>query len=330
MHTEISALAAALAVLVAVFLSARNLHPQFALAFAGLDDHQPEDDQPKAWESLVMFKKGGGSAPAADPNVGKAALKEAELGEEWLKFSKQQFAVDNARQAEQDKLASKVTQQQLDAAAQAQGWAKEDRDRYNNTFKPMQDEFINTANNWDSAERQQQQAAEAKADVMSNAAQQRGATQRQMASMGVSPTSGRFAGVDRAGEMGTTLAAAGAENTARNQVRKEGVAMRGEAINLGSGLGINPATSLGLSTSANSAAYGTTAANNQQAANLSNKVGQGYQSAMSGYNSQAGILQGQYNSQLSAWQSKQANAAANTSGLMSGIGSIAGMGLVAF
>lgn len=330
MYNEITAAFAALAVLVAVFLSTRNLHPQFALAFAGADDNPQENGDPKPWEALLLFKKGSSSAPKADPNIGKAALKEADLGEEWLKFSREQFAVDNARQAEQDKLAAQVTSQQLDASKQAQGWATEDRDRYNSVFKPLQDDFIDTANNWDSAERQQQVASEAKADVLRNASEQRGATQRQMTSMGVSPTSGRYAGVDRAGESATALAAAGAENTSRNQVRKEGVAMRGDAINLGSGLGVNPATSLGLSTSAGSSAMGTTAANNAQAASLSSKVGQGYQGAMGGYNSQANILQGQYNSQLSAWQSSQANAAANSSGLMSGIGSLGGMAMVAF
>lgn len=330
MHTEITAAFAALALLVAVFLSTRNLHPLHALAFAGADDLTPQKDEPKAWEALLLFKKGSSSAPKADPNIGKAALKEAELGEEWMKFSKEQFAIDNARQEKQDALAATVANQQLEASKQAQGWATEDRDRFNNVFKPLQDDFIKTANNWDSAERQQQVASEAKADVLNNAAEQRGATQRQMSSMGVSPTSGRYAGIDRAGESATALAAAGAENTSRNQVRKEGVAMRGDAINLGSGLSVNPATSLGLGVSSGSAALGTTAANNSQAAGLSNKVGQGYQGAMSGYGQQANILQGQYNSQLSAWQSGQANSAANSSGLMSGIGSMAGMAMVAF
>ena len=161
---------------------------------------------------------------------------------------------------------------------------------------------------------------------MNNASLARQASERNMASMGVDPTSGRYAGVQRSGEVATGLAAAGAQNTARNTVRKEGVAMRGEAINLGSGLGVNPATSLGLSSSAGSAAYGTTASNNAQAAGNAAIMGQGYQGAMSGYNSQANILNQQYGNQLQAWQANQ-----QASGqLWSGIGSVAGMGLMAF
>lgn len=331
MHAD--AIFAAIMVLVAVFLLTRNLTPlRPAMAFAGgLDDFEPPKDEPKAWEDLLMFKKGGGgSAPKADPNIGLAALKEAQLGEEWLKISKEQFAVANERQKEQDKLANAVTQQQLDASKQAQGWATEDRQRYQDTYVPMENAFIEQANTWDSAERQQKLASEAKADVLSNAGQQRGATQRQMASMGVSPTSGRFAGVDRAGEVATALSAAGAENTARNTVRAQGVDMRANAINMGKGMAVNPATSLGLGVQSGSAAFGTTSSNNGQAAGLSSIMGSGYQGAMNGYNSQAGILQGQYNSQLSAWQSQQQASAANTGGLMSGIGSMAGMAMVAF
>lgn len=75
---------------------------------------------------------------------------------------------------------------------------------------------------------------------------------------------------------------------------------------------------------------GTTSANNAQSAGLGSIMGQGYQAAMQGYGSQASILNQQYANQLNAWQAKeQANASA-TGGLFGGIGSIAGMGLMAF
>lgn len=329
MHTEL--LFAALAVLVAVFLSTRNLHPQFALAYAGgnPDDH-PKKDEPKPWEALLMFKKGGGSAPSPDPNIGKAAMMEAQTGQDYLNFAKEQFAIANERQAEQDKLAAKVTNQQLNASKTAMDWAAQDRSRYQNTFVPLQDEFIKTAQNWDSTERQDKLAAEAKADVINNATQQRQATQRQMTAMGIDPTSGRYANIDRSGEMATGLAAAGAENTARNQVRKEAIALKGDAINLGSGLSVNPASSLGLGVSSGSAAYGTTAANNSQNVSNANIVASGTQTAMQGYGQQANILNSQFQNQLSAWQTQQNANAQNTAGLMGGIGSAAGMAMVAF
>ena len=319
--------------LAVAFLILRNLRPpfDFSYAFAGLEgwDFKQKEERP-AWHDIAMFKKGGGSAPSPDPAIGQAALKEAELGEDWLEFAKEQYGVSNERQKEQDKLANEVTKQQLNSSKQAQEWATADRKRYDEVFKPLQDEFIDTAKNWDSAERQSARAAEAKADVINNATQARQAAERNMASMGVDPTSGRYAGIDRAGSQATALAAAGAENTARNNVRKEGVAMRADAVNMGNGLAVNPATSLGLSSSTGSAAMGTTASNNAQAAGLGSIMGQGYQAAMSGYGNQANILNQQYNNQLNAWQAQNSASAAASGGLWGGVGQLAGMGLMAF
>lgn len=324
MHNEIPL------ILTMLLVMGMTLWPNLpATALAAINDLIPEPEKPKEaeWEKNVMFKKGGGGTTVQqDPNIGIAAMKQAQLGEKWLQFANEQFKVANERQAEQDKIANEVTQQQLDASKQAQGWATADRDRYENTFVPLQDQFIEKAQNWDSAERQQQLASEAKADVMSNAAQQRAATQRQQASMGVSPTSGRYAGVDRAAETSTALAAAGAQNNARNTARKEAMALQGDAINLGSGLGVNPATSLGLSSSTGSAAFGTTSSNNAQSLGNASIMSSGYQGAMNGYNSQASILNQQYQNNLAAQQAKNQS----SSSLWGGIGSLAGMGLMAF
>ena len=300
--------------------------PQLAFALIGGDPEPEKKPEEKPWEKLLMFKKGGSSAPSPDPNIGKAAMKQAELGESWLNFAQEQFKVSNERQKEQDVLANQVTQQQLDASKQAQSWATEDRDRYNNTFKPLEDQFIDKAQNWDSAERQAQQAAEAKADVLNNSSQQRQATERNMASMGVDPTSGRYAGVERSGENATALAAAGAENNARNTVRNQALSLQADAVNMGKGLAVNPGASLGLSTSAGSAAMQTTAGNNAQAAGLSSIMGQGYQAAMTGYGNQANTLNQQYQNQLNAWQANQQQ----SNSLWGGLGSLAGMGLMAF
>ena len=56
--------------------------------------------------------KGSSSAPAPDPQIGAAALKQAETGEKWLEFATDAFAVSQVRQKELDALTTKVTQQQ--------------------------------------------------------------------------------------------------------------------------------------------------------------------------------------------------------------------------
>lgn len=274
---------------------------------------------------------GGGKktkAPAADPAIGEAAKMQAQISSEWLDFAKSAYADSAERQVGIDALTNRVTEQQLATQDRANQWAQEDRDRYKSVFQPMEDQYVQDANNWDSVERQDKMAAEAKADVMSSAAQQRQASQRSLAAMGVNPNSGRFAGVDRAGEQQTGLAAAGAQNTARNNVRTQGMAMRADALNMGKGLPSQAASSAGLGLSAGNSALGA----NINAANLANSstgiMSNGFAGAQSGYGSQANILNQQYNNQLNAWASQQQASASGTSAMMGGIGSIAGMGMM--
>jgi hypothetical protein len=112
-------------------------------------------------------------------------------------------------------------------------FADEQQARYRDRFRPIEDRIAQDAMTWDSEERQQAEAGKAKADVIRNAEQQQAANRRQMASMGVDPRSGRFAGVDRATSLDTALAAAGAENTARDTIRQQGLALRGQAAQVG-------------------------------------------------------------------------------------------------
>lgn len=324
--------AASLMLLLAIALMARGNPFQFAPALAGFpsDFDRPKPER-KAWEDLLMFKKdGGGSAPAPDPAIGKAAVMQAQTGQDWLNFAKEQFAVGNERQAVIDEMTGKVTEAQLKGMTDANARADQQWKRYQEVFLPAQDKYIDEAMNWDSPARQAAAAAEAKGDVMSNAAATKQASARNMASMGVSPTSGRYAGVDRAGDLGTALASAGAQNTARNQVRTQGLALKEGVANMAQGATSTSAqqSSLGLN-SGNSATGNINAANGQWQAN-NQIMGQGFQGAMAGYAGQANTMNNLYGNQLSAWNAQQQANSASSAGLMSGIGSLVGSGAALF
>lgn len=268
---------------------------------------------------------GGGSAPKPDPMIGLAAMKSAQTGEEWLGVAKEQFGVANERQAKLDELTSQVTKTQLAGMENANAWASEDRNRYKTVFQPMEDKFINTAQNWASPEKQAEAAGEAKADVLGAAQTAQQARERQMTGMGVNPASGRFAGVAQAGDTATALASAGAQNTARTTLRNQAVALQSDAINMGKGLPSQATQALGLGTQTGNSIVGNNTNVNAQANSNVGVLQSGYNTAMTGYNQQANILQNQYNSQLDAWKAQQQASAANSQGLMSGIGSVAGL-----
>lgn len=318
--------------ILAIALMARGNPFQFAPALAGFpSEHQPRKPERKPWEDLLMFKKGGGgSAPSPDPQIGKAALMEAKTGQDWLNFSKEQFAVGNKRQAELDALTSKVTQAQLKGMTDANTRADQQWKRYQEVFLPAQDKYIEEAMNWDSAERQANLAAEAKGDVLSNAAVAKQSNARNMASMGVSPTSGRYAGVDRGNDLATALASAGAQNTARNQVRNQALALKEGVANMAQGATSTAAqqSSLGLN-SGNSATGNALGAEGNWRGNVG-IMGQGFQGAMQGYAGQASALTGLYNAEQSAYNAKQQASATNSAGLMQGLGTAATAAAVYF
>jgi hypothetical protein len=216
-----------------------------------------------------MGKKSSGN----DPRIGEAALKSAELGEDYLAWMKDQSKISNA-------------------------WADEDRGRYKSVFEPLQDQFIEEAQAYDTAERRGTAAREAVADVKTQSLMAKDAAGREMARMGVDPRSGRAAATTGAMTLREGLAAAGAANSARKQVESEGRALKANAVNLGSGFAVNPATSLGMSSSAMSS---------------------GFNGAMSGQNQMASLL---------TQQQQMKNASADS--LWGGIGSVAGMGLAIF
>lgn len=272
-----------------------------------------------------MGKGSGGSAPSPDPQIGKAALENVKLGKEWLGFAREQFDVANDRQTRLDELTQRVGEQQLETQDMANEWARQDRARYEEKFRPLEDRFVKDAQEWDSEERQAKRAAEARADVQTAAAGQRQQAQREMASMGIDPRSGRFQGQQRTTELGAALASAGAQNSARDQVRKEGMALRADAANMGRGLPAQSAAAAGLGLTAGGAALG--GASNADASFRANTgiMGQGFQGAMAGNSSMASILNQQHQNQLQAWSANKQAAAQETAGLWGALGSGAGI-----
>ena len=213
----------------------------------------------------------GKSAPKPDKNIGVAAMKSAEMGEKYLSWMQDQSDITNA-------------------------WALEDRDRHQSVFQPLEDQMISDAQNYASPERKALSASEAIGDVRQQFEVGRQQQGRQLTAMGVSPASGRFAGETRRGATAESLAAAGAGNMARRRVEEAGDAKMAGIVNMGRGMAVNPATSMGIA--------------NQAGA-------QGFSGAMSGYNQKGDLLLSQHNAQMNAWNANNQ--------MMSGIGQGVGM-----
>lgn len=299
------------------------------LSILGIPDLDERGFSPVAGR-MSLYGKGGGSSPSPDPQIGQAALENVQLGKDWLSFAQDQFNQGNIRQADLDALTKQVTTQQLATQDQQNQWAAEDRARYQNVFQPLQDDYVQQAKDYASPEKQEAAASEAVADTQQAAKQANDANTRSMAAMGINPNSGRFQGVTRAQSTLNSLNAAGAANNAREQTRQTGLALEANAVNMGNGLPASASSAAGLGlTAGNSAVGNTSTANSNWMAN-NGLMTQGYSGAMGANSSAAGILNTQYGNQVNAWQAQQQANGASASGLMGGIGSIAGAGIMAF
>lgn len=146
-----------------------------------------------------------------------------------------QNTLSKDQQLAQDALASgqKYSSQFQNIAGAENGLGAAQDARYQQNFAPVENQVASDAMGWDSAARQNAMAAEAKGDALTAGQQANDAANRQMMSMGVNPNSGKFAATSRANTIATQLAAAGAGDMARNNVRMQGVQLRQQAANTG-------------------------------------------------------------------------------------------------
>lgn len=273
---------------------------------------------------MCFYGKGGGSAPAPDPNIGIAALENVELGKQWLGFARDQFKIGNERQVKTDALNEKVINQQLATQDQANTWAKEDRTRTKSVFQPLEDKFIQTAQEYSSPERQEQAASEARTAIGINAEQVKQANARQMASMGVSPDSGRYAGITRSTDLNTALASAGAENSARQFIRDKGIALTADSINMGKGLPSSTAAAYGIGTNAGNSAVANNSSGNANFYANAGIMNQGFAGNIGANTSAGGMLNDLYGNQVRAWAAEQQANATSAAGIGSMFGTIGG------
>ncbi len=180
---------------------------------------------------------------ALSKRVTESQLGTQDLATEWAKEAQRKgneqyaWALDLRKNAYNDgKEYEKRFNEQSDKQYK---YADEQQQRYKDTFQPIEDKMAADAMSWDSDGRLAEQAAQAKSDVMNNAAAADQQRSRQMAAMGVDPRSGRYDAADRASGLQTSLAAAGAQNAARDNVRQQAVSLRGQAAGIGQAVAAN-------------------------------------------------------------------------------------------
>lgn len=224
--------------------------------------------------------------------VNAAAEASAKLGRDAFDWFKQEYANTAGQRKDTQDRANAVSDAQLASMNYALDQAK-DAENYNKTtFRPLEQRLVSEAQNYDTAERRNQESTAAVADVNRQVAAQKLATQQELARSGVSPESGKSQALAAAQDVEAAKAAAGASYTARKNVEQQGYARMADAANLGRNLATTQATQQSLGVQAGSSAVGSS-----QAANAASQSGAGLMQSGFGLGlqgqSQAGNLFGQ-------------------------------------
>ena len=180
-----------------------------------------------------------------------AAERKAQREDEQFDYFKQQNEKDRAA-------LQPVIDSYLRTSAATEANALKDRQRYENVAIPIQDQLIADANSYASPERKQQETAAAMALVSGQMEGQRRSAQRNLESFGIDPSATRYAGLDANYRAMTGAAQAAAGTKAGQNVDAVARDLRGQAINMLSGLPQQTNQNYGVNLAAGNQNSGTT------------------------------------------------------------------------
>lgn len=222
----------------------------------------------------------------------QAAVMQANLSKEQLDWVKQIYAETAPDRAATASRAAQVSDAQL-ASMQQQDSLTRDYNQYQTTtFRPIEQKIAAAAQGFDTPERRETEAAQAMADVGTQADIARSTGLRELAARGVDPSSGSTAVA--LGRTGITQAAvqAAAGNTARKTVETVGAARLADAANLGRNIASAQGTTASLALNAGNSAIAASRSGLDATTSGVPMVQQGYAGAQQGLSGAANTYLG--------------------------------------
>ena len=267
---------------------------------------------------------GKSSAPAA-PDYAPIAAADAQASQEQydLGASQLQYAADEFNATEPSTLA--FLNQETAASASQNAQALQSEQTYNTTFAPIANNFANEANNYNSPAQANQNAGEAETDVNNSFNAQKASSLNSLESYGIDPSQTRYQALDLGANISQAAAGAAAGTQSYLNTQATGLALQGEAVNMGQGIQNNVAqsyaTAMGAGSSGISSANQTSNTFTQGNSAASSMIG----GAVNANNAGASALNLGYQDNLAGAQFE----AQQSQSFSSGIGQLAGAAIMA-
>lgn len=265
---------------------------------------------------------GKASAPAA-PNYAPIAAADQQMAQDSYQLGQQQLQWGKDQFNTVWPYAQQYLTQQVNSSAANTASAQAQQQYYDKTYQPIETSFANTANNYNSPTQANQMAGQAEADVANNFDAQRASSLQSLESYGIDPSQTRYGALDLGTRISQAAATAAAGTQSRLNTQATGLALQGEAINIGRGYPSSIAQSYDTATNAGNSGMATANSTINTGANAMNSS-VGFMNSANGFNNSAvGALNTGYNNALAGAQFT-ANQNAN---FMGGLGSLFGAGL---
>jgi len=187
--------------------------------------------EPKPGGGMRLYGGKGNSAPPPDPRLVEAQIRSMGIQDDVIKRIIQQSEEIMPLQREQLQFGLDANRTAFEQSQADRNYALERRGQ----LTGLQNQMISEARDFNAKNRGAELAAQAGADVEQAFANQRQASGRAMARMGINPNSGRSAAMDAQMSIAQATAKAGIQGGARQAARAEGRALTDRASNALSG-----------------------------------------------------------------------------------------------
>lgn len=158
----------------------------------------------------------------------KAAELNYKLGREQLDWAREQYQMDKG-------IYDRIVDGFLDDMDLNSALAAQDREFYEQHFRPLEADLAQEAATYDTQERREKEMGGAQAQVAQQFDAQRENAQRELEAYGIDPSSTRYGALDIGMRAAQAAAQAAAGTAASNRVEDTARALRSEAINVGRG-----------------------------------------------------------------------------------------------
>lgn len=265
------------------------------------------------------------SDPPAPPDMGPMAEASTEAARIAQQTSMAQLDWAREQDTMNRELLNSILDIQLPAMREQYETASADRKRYEEIYRPLEEQFREEAWSYDTPERRAQERAKALADTTTQFDAARNNALQRLEGYGVDPSQTRNAALDINTRTQQAAAAVGAMSQADSRVENVGRALKSDVINMGRGALSNAAGFYGAAMqSGNSGMGNALQTTNTGAGAVQSALGFG-NLAMQGYGQGANIMNQGYQNQMMGWNASQAQSAGTLQGLGSMFGMAAGL-----